>query len=112
MMIRHMVLVRFKTDVSEAARERIMQALDAVVRALPGCRDFQALTNTSPESAMIKGYAHGFSIDFDDDVARRRYLDDPAHRAAGAQLVAASEGGVDGIVVFDYALAPQAHDGN
>ncbi len=105
-MIRHIVLTRFKADVTDAAREELMRAIADVAAALPGCGGFRAVANTSPETEMIKGFAHGFIVDFDDAAARRRYLDDPAHQAAGARLVAAAEGGQDGVLVFDYALDP------
>ena len=40
-------------------------------------------------------------MDLADAAARDRYLVDPAHKAAGARLVAALEGGATGLVVFD-----------
>ena len=44
-------------------------------------------------------------MDLADAAARDRYLVDPAHKAAGARLVAALEGGRDGLIVFDLEVA-------
>ena len=40
-------------------------------------------------------------MDFSDAAARDAYLIHPDHKAAGAKLVAALEGGRDGLMVFD-----------
>lgn len=40
-------------------------------------------------------------MDFPDAAARDAYLVDPAHKEAGDRLVAALEGGVAGLLVFD-----------
>jgi hypothetical protein len=43
-------------------------------------------------------------MDFVDEAARDTYLDHPDHKAAGARLVGALEGGRDGLIVFDMAV--------
>jgi hypothetical protein len=40
-------------------------------------------------------------MDFPDATARDAYLADGKHKAAGARLVAALEGGDEGLLVFD-----------
>ena len=35
-----------------------------------------------------------------------RYHDDPEHKLLGARLVAAAEGGVDGLLVVDFEVSP------
>jgi hypothetical protein len=101
-MIRHIVLVRFRADVGAGERAAIFADL-AALRRLDGVLDFGAGPNVSPETAVRHGFGDAFWFDFRDAAARDAYLDDPAHRAAGARLVAAAEGGVDGIVVVDVA---------
>ena len=54
----------------------------------------------SPEG-LGKGFNDGFIMDLADAAARDGYLVDPAHQAAGTRLVAALEGGTDGLIVFD-----------
>jgi hypothetical protein len=40
--------------------------------------------------------------DVSDEEMTEIYLDHPDHRAVGARLVSATEGGVDGLVVLDW----------
>jgi hypothetical protein len=54
---------------------------------------------------MDKGFAEGFIVDFTDAVARDAYLEDEEHRKTGAKIVAAAEGGVAGILVYDIEIA-------
>eukprot|EP01037_Dinobryon_pediforme_P002519 gene2519-2558_t len=59
-----------------------LAALEGVV---PGMMKFHAGEDCSPEQ-LNRGYLHGFSIDFRDEVARDAYLVHPDHKAAGARL--------------------------
>ena len=45
---------------------------------------------------------HGFVVDFRDAAARDAYLPHPEHMKVGKALVEAAQGGVEGILVFDY----------
>ncbi len=56
--------------------------------------------NISPEG-LGQGFRDGFMMDFRDEAARDAYLIHPEHQAAGAKLVAALEGGIGGLIVFD-----------
>ncbi|MDE2445926.1 MAG: Dabb family protein, partial [Alphaproteobacteria bacterium] len=47
-------------------------------------------------------HSHGFTVDFVDAAARDTYLPHPAHQKLGAMIVAAAQGGVDGITVVDW----------
>jgi hypothetical protein len=51
---------------------------------------------------VVRGLHDLFWFDFRDEAARDAYLADPAHKKAGARLVAACEGGRDGITVLDF----------
>jgi hypothetical protein len=103
-MIRHFVLLRYRHDVPRADREALMRDLAAVVGAIPGCWAFRVHRNVSVEPPMIKGFLDGFTVDFADETARAAYLADPAHAAVGARIVAATEGGAEGVIVFDHDL--------
>jgi hypothetical protein len=59
--------------------------------------------NVSPEP-FARGFTHGFTIDFRDAAARDAYLAHPDHGRAGARLVAALEGGTDGLFVLDFEM--------
>lgn len=100
-MIRHIVLVRFRTDVSADEKAAVFEQLAALRNHLPGVVDFRHGPNVSPESHLIRGFNDIFWFDFTDDKARDIYLDDPDHKAAGANLVAHAEGGRDGLIVVD-----------
>ncbi|TIP45015.1 MAG: Dabb family protein, partial [Mesorhizobium sp.] len=56
--------------------------------------------NVSPEP-FGRGFTHGFTIDFRDAAVRDAYLAHEAHQRAGTRLVAALEGGTDGLMVID-----------
>jgi hypothetical protein len=102
-MIRHVVLVKFRADVPAGEREAIYDGLRALVGKIDGLINASFGPNVSPEG-LSKGFNDGFMMDLRDAAARDRYLADPAHRAAGARLVAATVGGVEGVLPFDIEL--------
>ncbi len=103
-MIRHCVFIRFKTDVSAAERASILADIAALQALVPGYLSVEIGPNVSPEG-LGKGYTDGFIIDFKDAAARDAYLVHPAHEKAGGRIVAATEGGVDGVFVYDFEIA-------
>ena len=103
-MIRHLVLVRFRPDVTADQKAAVFDTLAALRDHLPGIVDFQHGPNISPESHLIRDFNDLFWFDFEDAKARDIYLDDPAHKAAGANLVAHAEGGRDGLIVADIEI--------
>ncbi len=99
MTIRHCVLLKYRADVPTAERQGIYDQL----AALRGHLKISAMSfgpNVSPEG-LHQGFVDGFTMDFPDAAARDAYLADPAHQAAGGRLVAALEGGIAGLLVFD-----------
>lgn len=100
-MIRHCVFIRFKSTVPQAEIDVIFAEISALKTRLAGFLAAHIGANVSPEAGMDKGYARGFIVDFDNAVSRDTYLTDPAHQATGAKLVAAAEGGLEGILVYD-----------
>lgn len=103
-MIRHIVALRFRAEVTEAEKQPLYAGLAALRGHLEGMEDFRSFANISPETAVVQGFRDLFWCDFRDDLARDAYLADPAHQAIGARLVAAAEGGLAGILVMDVAL--------
>lgn len=101
--IRHCVFVRFSSDVPEAERSAIHADLEALRYVIEGMGKVQFGANVSPEP-FARGFAHGFTIDFRDAAARDAYLVHEAHQRAGARLVAALEGGIEGLFVFDLQI--------
>jgi hypothetical protein len=99
-MIHHIVLVKFKGGVTREARQEIWDSLDALSDVIDGIESAAFGVNVSPEG-FSRGYDDGFVMVFRDTAARDVYLEHPAHKAAGASLIAALEGGFDGLLVVD-----------
>ena len=99
-MIRHCVLLKFRADVDAGERATIFKGLTDLQHQIDGILAVAFGPNVSPEGRG-RGFDHGFTMDFIDAAARDRYLPHPAHKAAGSRLVAALEGGRDGLIVFD-----------
>ena len=106
-MIRHIVLIRFRPDVSEDAIAAIFADLAAIEGKVPGLTAIHAGRSESPEQ-IERGYLHGFTADFDGWEALAAYQAHPDHRRVGAALVAHAEGGLDGILVFDLPFRKEA----
>lgn len=103
MAIRHIVLCKFSASVPATERDAIFAQLAALRGHLSGITAMTFGANVSPEG-LAQGFAHGFTIDFTDAASRDAYLADDAHGRAGARLVAALEGGVNGLIVFDVEI--------
>lgn len=103
-MIRHCVFIRFRPDVTNAEKTTIFAEIAALKDRLPGFLAAHIGANVSPEIAMDKGYAEGFIVDFADAAARDAYLDDAEHQKTGAKIVAAAQGGVQGVFVYDLEI--------
>jgi hypothetical protein len=103
-MIRHVVLAKFRVDVSDTQREAIFDSLRALRDKIDGLVAMGFSANVSPEG-LNKGFTHGFTMDFRDEAARDAYLVHPDHKAAGGVFVAALEGGRDGgLIVLDLKI--------
>lgn len=102
-MIRHIVLAKFRTDVAAKERFSIFAQLAALEGVVPGMINFNAGENASPE-VLNRGFTHAFTVDFRDDTSRDAYLVHEDHKVAGDRLVAALDGGLEGLLVFDLEL--------
>jgi hypothetical protein len=103
-MIRHCVFLKFRPDISPADKSEIYAGLNALVGRIEGLLRADFGPNISPEGRS-RGFADGFIMDLADHAAVERYLADPDHKAAGARLVAALDGGRDGLMIFDMEIA-------
>jgi hypothetical protein len=97
-MIRHIVLLKARSEVPDAHIAAIFADLHAL--DLPGILAIHSGRSESPEQ-IERGYLHGFTVDFADWDALATYQAHPDHKRVGAALVAAAQGGLDGILVFD-----------
>lgn len=99
-MIRHIVLIKFKPEISENAIGIIFADLHAIQKVLPGVLSITSGRSQSPEQ-IERGYMHGFIADFVSWEALQAYQDHPDHMRVGAALVAGAVDGINGILVFD-----------
>ena len=99
----HCVWFRRAADATAKDMFGIYVELERLVEQMPGAHDFRAGENVSPEG-FDHGCKDGFMIRFDSARARDAYLTDETHRKIGARLVELTEGGTDGLVVFDLPL--------
>jgi hypothetical protein len=97
-MIRHIVLLKARPEVTEAQIAAIFADLHSL--KLPGILAIHSGRSESPEK-IERGYLHGFTVDFAGWDALASYQAHPDHKRVGRALVAAAEGGLDGILVFD-----------
>lgn len=103
-MIRHIVALRFRAGVPEQIKQALYRDLAALADHIDGIVDFRHFENVSVETPLVRGFNDVFWFDFRDLAVRDAYLEDAAHRAVGARLVAELEGGPDGVFVMDLAL--------
>jgi hypothetical protein len=104
-MIRHCVFVRFSPQTAQETRTLLFSDIAALAERMPGLLAAHVGPNVSPEHGMDKGFSAGFILDFDSADARDAYLGDAEHQRIGARIVAAADGGVDGILVYDLDTA-------
>lgn len=100
-MIRHLVHLRFRDGVTGADKQALYDRLAALSDRIDGIVDFQSRTNVSVETPLVRGFLDMFWFDFRDLSVRDAYLVDAEHQAIGADIVAALEGGADGVFVCD-----------
>lgn len=103
-MIRHIVLVRFRADLTDAEIAVLFGELRQIEGKVSGIRSICSGRSAGPEQ-MERGFRHGFVVDFDDWEALQAYQDNAGHQSFGTRLIAHAEGGKDGILVFDLPIA-------
>jgi hypothetical protein len=95
--LRHVVLFRYKPEVTPAQLDEINRAFQDLQRQIPQIRDFERGTNNSPEG-LDKGFTHGYLITFESEADRDAYLPHPAHK----KFVEMLGGKLEEPFVFDY----------
>ena len=102
-MIRHIVLANLRSDLPPAEKESLLAALAGMKGHIPGIVAVTAGANNSPEG-LDRHHNLGLTVDFVDAAARDAYLPHPHHVSVAKQLVGATQGGVDGILVLDFEI--------
>ena len=76
--VKHVVLIKFKSETSQDKIDEIFDALLEVTEAVEGIDDYVSGANTSPEG-LNKGFTHACVMSFHDAAARDAYLSHPEH---------------------------------
>lgn len=101
-MITHVVLLRVRNTTPKAEIDHVFSALAGLKQRIPGLLSFSGGAYTSPEG-LHKGFTHGFVMSFQDAAARDAYLPHPEHEKVKKIVFDVLDGGLDGVVAFDYA---------
>lgn len=100
-MIRHLVHLRFRSDVGRADKDALYAELAGLSGHIDGILDFQHRENVSVETPLVRDFLDMFWFDFRDTAVRDTYLEDPTHQAIGGRIVEKLEGGAEGVFVCD-----------
>jgi hypothetical protein len=90
--------------------EAVFEELRGFRQTIPGITAFHGGAYNSPEG-LAQGFTHGFTMTFADSAARDAYLPHPAHQAVVARLLPMLDGGLEGVVAFDFidgVMAPRS----
>jgi hypothetical protein len=101
-MILHFVFIRFKSALQAAEKQELYSAIATLRNVVPGILDLKAGPNVSLEG-LNGGFLDGFVVTFESPEARDAYLTAPDHIAVAERLVAAADGGLSGLIVYDMA---------
>ncbi len=99
--VKHAVLLRFKPEVTPQQAQELLDAVGGLKDKIPGILDFSGGPYSSPEG-FNKGFTHGFIMTFADEASRDAYLPHPEHEVVKEKILAALDGGTDGVVAFDW----------
>ena len=102
-MILHCVFLRFKAALQQADKQAIYDAIAALKNVIPGILDVKYGANVSSEG-LNGGFLDGFIVTFESPEARDVYLGHPEHLTVGERIVASTDGGLSGLMVFDLAV--------
>lgn len=95
--VQHMVLLRFKADVSEATIGELFEQLQGLRERIDGITCFAGGPYASHEG-LNAGYTHGFLMTFESPAARDAYLPHPEHERVKAAILPH----VESVIAFDF----------
>ena len=76
--LRHVVIVKFKTDANQEQVQEVVDAFRALPSKIDAIQGFEYGTDNSPEMKAA-GFTHCFLLTFADEKGRDVYLPHPAH---------------------------------
>jgi hypothetical protein len=102
-MILHCVFLRLKAAMTGEEKQALFESVVALKQVIPGILDIKHGPNVSPEG-LHGGFVDGFVVTFESAGARDAYLVHPEHVAVGERIIASTDGGLAGLLVFDFNL--------
>lgn len=99
-MILHCVFLRLKAATTEEEKGALYRDITSLKTLISAVSDISAGPNASPEG-LDGGFLDGFVVRFESADARDAYLVHPAHIAVSERIVASTDGGLAGILVYD-----------
>lgn len=96
-MLRHVVLFKFKDDVTKEQAQEVADAFAALPKKINLIADFEWGTDVSVEN-LSEGLTHGFLVTFKSEKDRDAYLPHPEHQ----KFVDLAKPRIEKVVVFDY----------
>lgn len=101
-MIKHIVLVRFKKDISTQEIRQIFEKIGALETILPSMKSFD-YGKYNGAAERHKGFDYAFYMTFDSTKERDEYLIHPEHVKVGGELRSMLDTeGSDSFLAFDY----------
>ncbi|WP_254173312.1 Dabb family protein [Planktothrix pseudagardhii] len=100
-MIQHLVLLKFKPEVTPDQIDQIFTHLAELKNLIPGIIGFNGGPYSSPEG-LNQGYTHGFIMTFETADHRDAYLPHPEHEKVKVMVL----NYLDDLIAFDFDVAP------
>ncbi len=94
-MIKHIMMVNLKPGISQQQQDEFSKMAVETLSQVPGAHN--VIIGRATEIEGKARYNAALFIDFDDEAALKRYIDDPKHKAVSAKLPA--------IVTGDFLLS-------
>ncbi len=102
-MILHCVFLRLKSALSDEEKAALYRDITGLKSLIHGVVDIKAGPNVSVEG-LDGGFVDGFVVTFESADARDVYLTHAAHVAVSERILAATDGGLAGILVYDLEI--------
>jgi len=96
-LLRHVVLFKFKSEVSKEQVDEVVKAFGALPSKIDAIADFEWGTDISVENKS-EGLTHGFVVSFRNEKGRDEYLPHPAHQ----EFVKLVGPRIEKVLVFDF----------
>ncbi len=95
--VQHMVVVKFKPDLSRERIDGVFDQLREFWSRMAGITHYSGGPYSSPEN-LNQGYTHGFLVTFESPAARDAYLSHPEHQKVVSWILPL----LDGVLAFDF----------